>query len=161
MTTTILFYSIAILATGISFYKDRKKTKMALKKAYKSFMNLLPALIPMTLFVGIMLTIVSPEIIGKLLGEKSGFIGILIGATIGSISFMPSFVAFSLGQNLLIGGAGYPQVAVFVSTLMAVGVSSLSVELKYFDKKMTFYRNFMALVASFVFALIIALTMKG
>lgn len=161
MSTTIIFYSIAILATLLSWLKDQKKTKAALKKAYNSFMNLLPALIPMTLFVGIMLTLVSPEVIGKLLGEKSGLLGIVIGAVIGSISFMPSFVAFSLGQNLLLGGAGYPQVAVFVSTLMAVGVSSLSVELKYFDKKMTLYRNFMALVASLIFALIIALTLKG
>lgn len=161
MTTTIIFYSIAFIATSVSLIKDRKKTKAALMKAYKSFMNLLPALIPMTLFVGIMLTIVSPDVIGRLLGEKSGLLGIAIGAIIGSISFMPSFVAFSLGQNLLIGGAGYPQVAVFVSTLMAVGISSLSVELKYFDKKMTLYRNFMALVASLIFALIISMTVKG
>lgn len=161
MTTTLIFYSIAILATTVSFIKHKEKTFLALKKAKKSFFNLLPALIPMTLFVGIMLTLVSPQVIGRLLGEKSGLLGVSLGAIIGSISFMPSFVAFSLGENLLKGGAGYPQVAVFVSTLMAVGVSSLSVELKYFDKKMTFYRNIIALGASLIFAFIISLTLKG
>lgn len=161
MTTALIFYSLALIATLVSFVNNKKKTKQALIKARKSFLNLLPALIPMTLFVGIMLTIVSPEVIGRLLGEESGLMGVAIGAIIGSISFMPSFVAFSLGENLLLGGAGYTQVAIFVSTLMAVGVSSLAVEIKYFDKKMTLYRNIMALGASFVFALIISLTLKG
>ncbi|MCF8019004.1 MAG: permease [Vallitaleaceae bacterium] len=152
MTTTIFFYTASILLTLLSYFRDKKKTKMALKKAYKAFTNLLPALIPMILFVGIMLTLVSPELIGKLLGDESGFIGIIIGAVLGSIVFMPSFVAFSLGENLLIGGAGYPQVAVFISTLMAVGISSLAIELKYFNNKTTILRNVFALFASLIFA---------
>ncbi|PKM57765.1 MAG: permease [Firmicutes bacterium HGW-Firmicutes-3] len=152
MTTTVLFYTASILLTILSYFKDKQKTMMALKKAYKAFTNLLPALIPMILFVGIMLTLVSPDIIGKLLGDESGLTGIIIGAVLGSIVFMPSFVAFSLGENLLIGGAGYPQVAVFISTLMAVGISSLAIELKYFNKKTTILRNIFALVASLIFA---------
>lgn len=155
MITTISFYGIAIILTIISYVKDSKKTLKGLKKAYKSFMNLLPALIPMILFVGILLTLISPELIGQLLGEESGVYGIGIGALLGSISFMPSFVAFSLGQNLLAGGAGYPQVAIFVATLMAVGISSITIELNYFNKKFTIVRNIMALVASLVFALLI------
>lgn len=155
MTTTLVFYSSAILLVIISFFKDRNKTKMGLKKAYKSFMKLIPALIPMVLFVGIALTLISQDTIGLLLGEESGAIGIAIGAILGSISFMPSFVAFSLGANLLEGGAGYPQVAVFISTLMAVGISSISIELKYFNKKFTILRNVMALVASLIFTVLI------
>lgn len=155
MTTTLVFYSSAILLVIISFFKDKQKTKKGLMKAYKSFMKLIPALIPMVLFVGIALTLVSQDTIGLLLGEESGAFGIAIGAILGSISFMPSFVAFSLGANLLEGGAGYPQVAVFISTLMAVGISSISIELKYFNKKFTILRNVMALVASLIFTVLI------
>lgn len=159
MTTSIIFYSIAVLFTGISLLKDRKKTQLALKKAYMSFIKLLPALMPMVLFVGIMLTLIPPSLIGLLLGDESGVIGIVLGSIIGSISFMPSFVAFSLGENLLIGGAGYAQVAVFISTLMAVGISSITVELKYFDRKLTIYRNVMAFIASIIFSIIIWVVM--
>ena len=153
--TTLVFYSSATLLVLISFFKDKKKTKQGLTKAYKSFMKLIPALIPMILFVGIALTLISPEIIASVLGEKSGFLGIIIGAILGSIAFMPSFVAFSLGSNLIDGGAGYAQVAIFVSTLMAVGISSLTIEINYFSKKFTILRNIMALVASLIFALLI------
>lgn len=155
MGTTIAFYSTAIILLIVSTIKDKKKTKMALKKAYKSFMNLLPALIPLVLFVGISLTLVSPELISRVLGEESGLTGVAIGAALGSIIFMPSFVAFSLGESLLASGAGYPQVAVFVATLMAVGISSMAIEIKYFNKKFTVLRNVMAFFAAIVFTIVV------
>jgi len=50
------------------------------------------AVIPMVLFIGIALTLISSDTIGLLLGEESG--------------------------------------AIFISTLIAVGISSISIELK-------------------------------
>lgn len=159
MITSIIFYVSAITLLLISYIKDRKKTYKALKKAYKSFMKLIPVLIPMVLFVGILLTLVSPEFISKILGDKSGIFGVMLGTLLGSIAFMPGFVAFALGENLLSNGAGYVQVGVFVCTLMAVGVSSYGVEVKYFGKEMTILRNVYALIASLIFALIIGVIM--
>ncbi len=153
--TTIIFYSAAIGLTGISWLKNKEKTKKALKKAYKAFFNLLPALIPMVLFVGLMLTLIPPSLIGRILGDEAGAVGVAVGTFLGSIVFMPSFVAFSLGENLLVGGAGYAQVAAFVASLMAVGVSSLNVENQYFGNKLTTYRNIYAVFASVVFAIVI------
>ncbi len=159
MSTSIIFYSTAIILLAISWFTDKKKTKMALKKAYMSLMKLLPAIIPMILFVGVIMTIVSPEVISQLLGAESGIRGIFLGLGLGSVIFMPSFVTFALGSNLLEAGAGYAQVGALVSTLMAVGISSLSVELKYFDKKLTIMRNVMAFVASVIFVITIGMVM--
>ncbi len=155
--TTIIFYTLSIILVLASYLRDKKKTKLALKKAYKSFMKLIPALIPMLLFVGILLTIVSPDIISQLIGAKSGSLGVFISMLLGSVIFMPGFVTFSLGSSLLDAGAGYMQVAALVATLMAVGISSLSVELQYFDKKLTIMRNSMAFIASLVFTFIIGM----
>lgn len=159
MVTTIAFYSLAGILLGISSLKDKKKTKKAIMKAYKSFIKLIPALVPMILFVGIILTLLSPEIISKLIGADSGALGVVISMFIGSVIFMPSFVTFSLGSNLLEAGAGFMQVGALVSTLMAVGISSLSVELKYFDRKLTIMRNVMAFIASLIFTFIIGAVM--
>lgn len=38
----IVFYSLAVGLLGVSFVKDREKTKQSLKKAWKSFENILP-----------------------------------------------------------------------------------------------------------------------
>lgn len=123
--------------------------------SFMSLKKLLPVLIPMLLFIGIIMSAISPEFISLILGEKSGFWGVLLGLSIGSIAFLPAFVAFPLGANLLSHGAGYPQIAAFISSLMAVGISSLGVEIKYFGKRTAIYRNVLGLIASAIFALII------
>ncbi|WP_198137181.1 hypothetical protein [Methanosarcina barkeri] len=68
---------------------------------------------------------------------------------------IPGFVAFPLGATLLNDGAGYAQIAAFVSSLMAVGFVTLPLEIKYFSKRMAIMRNTSALVISLVFTMVI------
>lgn len=159
MKTAIIFYSLAFIMLGVSAIKDKENTKLAIKKAYKSFMNLMPALLAMVLFVGLLLTYVSPETISKVLGKESGALGLITGLLIGAVGMMPGFIAFPLGANLLNAGAGYPQVAGFLGTLMAVGVTTIFLEMSFFKKKTTIYRNVLAFIGSIIFALVIGVVM--
>lgn len=157
---TIILY---VLATGfllLSFFKDRKKTKKALKKAWKSFENILPQFLSILIIIGILLAILSPETISKLLGQESGGLGMVIAAIIGSITLIPGFVAFPLAAALLKSGAGFMQIAVFISTLMMVGIVTIPLEIKYFGKKATFIRNGMAFLFSFIAAIVIGVVLK-
>ncbi|AKB49736.1 hypothetical protein MSBRW_0483 [Methanosarcina barkeri str. Wiesmoor] len=107
------------------------------------------------MFAGITLAILSPDIISKLIGSNSGFFGVVLSLTAGSIAMIPGFVAFPLGATLLNDGAGYAQIAAFVSSLMAVGFVTLPLEIKYFSKRMAIMRNTSALVISLVFTMVI------
>jgi len=159
MFTAILY----VLAAGLlllSFLKDRKKTKLALKKAWKSFENILPQFLSILIIIGIMLAVLSPETISKLIGQQSGWIGMVIASVIGSITLIPGFVAFPLASALLKSGAGFMQIAVFISTLMMVGIVTIPVEIKYFGKKATILRNVLAFVFSFVVAIIIGVVLR-
>lgn len=149
-----IFYLVVGILTVISFIKDKQKTIKAFKIGLNSFKKLLPSLIPMMIGIGLILSILSPSTISSILGEKSGVLGVVLGLILGSIAFMPSFVAFPLGANLLAHGAGYPQIAGFMSSLMAVGLVSLSLEMKYFGKKTALLRNLTAFVASILFVVI-------
>lgn len=153
--TTSIFYIVVGILTIISFLKDRSKTKKAIMIGFNSFKKLLPSIIPMMIGIGLILSILSPNTVSQLLGEKSGIWGTLIAMVIGSVAFMPSFVAFPLGANLLSHGAGFPQIAGFISSLMAVGVVSLGLEIKYFGKTTAILRNLTALAASSVFVLLV------
>ncbi len=153
--TSLIIYSTVTILMVISFIKDPQKTKKAIKIGFNSFKKLLPSLIPMMIGIGIILTLLSPDTVSSILGEKSGLVGVLMGLIVGSVAFMPSFVAFPLGANLLSHGAGYPQIAAFVSSLMAVGFVSLGLEIQYFGKKAAIIRNLTALTASMVFVAII------
>jgi uncharacterized membrane protein YraQ (UPF0718 family) len=157
---TIFVYILAIGLLGISFFKDKKKTKIALKKAWKSFENILPQFLSILIIIGIMLAILSPEIISKLIGQQSGWIGMIIAAIIGSITLIPGFVAFPLASALLKNGAGFMQIAVFISTLMMVGIVTMPLEIKYFGKKATILRNTLAVIFSFIVAIIIGVVLR-
>ena len=152
---TYILYGLAIAGLAVSFFKDRQKTKAALMKAWKSLENILPQILTIFLIIGFALAIFPPETIRKLLGAESGFLGVLAAALIGSITLMPGFVAFPLAAALLKSGAGYMQLAAFVSTLMMVGIVTIPIERKTFGLKATIARN----AAAFVFSLIVAVVM--
>lgn len=151
---TITFYVLAVSGLAVSWFKSREKTKAALKKAWKSFENLLPQLLAILILIGAMLAILTPAQISGLLGSESGWIGVLIAALIGSITLIPAFVAFPLAAALLNNGAGYMQIAAFVSTLMMVGIITFPIEKQYFGKKAAIARNAMALIFSLLVAAI-------
>lgn len=150
-------YIVTITLLIFSFYKDKKKTNMALKKSWKAFENILPEFLVVILLVGVLLAVINPEVISKIIGSDSGWFGVVIAAVVGSITLIPGFVAFPTASMLLHGGAGYMQIGAFISTLMMVGVVTFPVEIKYFGKKLTIYRNVLAFIFSFLVAYIIGL----
>jgi len=157
---TIILYILAVFFLFLSFVKDRKKTGMALKKAWKAFENILPQFLAILVIIGLMLSILTPEQISRLIGQQSGWLGMLIAGVIGSITLIPGFVAFPLAAALLHNGAGYMQIAVFISTLMMVGMVTLPVEMKYFGRKAAILRNSLAFVFSFIIAAVIGGMMR-
>ena len=151
----IALYVVTGVLLLVSFYKDKKKTKMALKKAWKAFENILPQFLGIILLIGVILSVLSPQQISQLIGEDSGWVGVIIATVIGSITLIPGFLAFPLAAALLENGAGYMQIGAFISSLMMVGIVTMPVEFLYFGKKATFLRNGMGLVFSILVALVI------
>jgi uncharacterized membrane protein YraQ (UPF0718 family) len=157
----IILYSLAIILLATSYLKDKSKTKKALKKAWKSFENILPELLVIMLLIGVLLAVVDHELISSLLGESSGWFGVILASIIGAITLIPGFVAFPTAALLLKGGAGYMQIAAFVSTLMMVGIVTLPVEVKYFGKKISYTRNVLAFMFSFIVAIVVGMVVTN
>lgn len=154
---TYLFYFAAIVALFISFMKDKKKSMLALKKAWKSFENILPQVLSLLVIVGILLAIVNTDVISHLIGENSGWFGVVLAGFVGAITLIPPYVAFPTAALLVEAGAGYMQIGAFISTLMMVGLVTIPVETKFFGKKLTLLRNIFAFIFSFFVAIIIRL----
>ena len=141
-------YLIAIVFLIISLVKSRQKTRQALLKAWNSFKNILPMLLGVILLIGLILSILDTSLISRIIGEKSGVLGVLLASILGSVTLIPGFIAFPTAALLLEGGAGYIQIAAFVQTLMMVGIVTLPLEIKYFDKKVAILRNAISFVLS-------------
>ena len=131
--TSLILYCLSILLLIISFIKDKNKTKSAIISAVKSFENILPQFLFIIVTIGIILAFINPNTISKI---------------IGSITMMPTFVAFSLGNTLLLNGAGYSQVGALVSTLVLVGMMTYTLESQYIGKRAAFLRNFIGFLFS-------------
>ena len=158
--TTYFLYGVVILLYVLSFIKNKDKTKKAIIKSLKSFEGIMPQFLGIIFIVGIILTALSPETISGIIGEKSGFLGVVIASIIGSITIMPTFVAFPTAALLLENGAGYTQVTALISTLMFVGVVTYPLESKYIGKKAAFVRNAVYFVYSILIAFVVGILMR-
>ena len=156
---TIVLYGVTAILLAFSFFKDRKKTLQALRKAFKALENILPEFLVVILLVGLLLALMDPAFISRLIGVDSGILGMVVALLVGSITLIPGFIAFPTAAMLLQGGAGYMQIGAFISTLMMVGVVTIPVEKKYFGLKLTVLRNSFAFLFSIVVALVIGLAM--
>jgi Predicted permease. len=145
-------YIVAIGLLILSLIKDRQKSLLALKKAWNSFENILPLFFSLLLIIGMMLAILSPQVISGILGKQSGILGLFLAAAIGSCTIIPGFITFPLASSLLKNGAGMTQVILLISTSVMVSLITIPLESKYFGKKATYIRNSLSLVFSFIIA---------
>ncbi len=153
-----------LILTGISlilsFTFNRKKTLEGIKRGVKMFLNILPALFTILIIVSFILSLLPAETIAKWMGEQSGAMGYLIAGILGSISLIPGFIAYPLGGILIKIGISYPVIAMFITTLMMVGILTLPLEVKYFGWKAAILRNVLSLVGAIIVGIAIALVWR-
>ena len=154
MSTAALYLFTAVLLF-LSFRKDRQKTRQALKKGWKSFENILPQFLSILVLIGIMLAVLDRETITWLLGAESGAAGMAVAALVGSVTLIPGFIAFPLAASLLSSGAGYEQTAMFLTTLMMVGLVTLPLETTFFGRRLAVMRNALAFVYAVISSVIL------
>ncbi len=156
----IFLYLLAIIILTISFLRDRNKTKIALLRSWKAFLNILPALAGVFALIGLVLALLPPDLVIRGLGQNSGFGGMLLTSIIGAITLIPAFIAYPMAATLLDSGAGIMQIVVFVSTLTMVGTVTAPLEARFIGWKATLLRNGFAYLYSFLAALIIGVILK-
>lgn len=124
------------------------------------FTGVLPQFVAILLLVGLALAVLSPETIRRMIGEETGFIGMLLASLVGAVSLVPVMIAFPIVAELLESGAGIIQMAVFVSTLTTVGLITIQIETKYLGKKAAVLRNVLAFAFSFITAYLMGVLLK-
>jgi len=152
---TYSLYGVALVLLVVSFVKDKGKTLLSLKRAWKMFINVLPQFVTILLLIGLLLAAIKPETIQRIIGAESGFLGMLLTSLLGSIVIVPVLIAFPIAADLLQSGAGVVQIAVFISTLTMVGFQTLPIEIKYLGKKTAWLRNVLSYLFAFITAFII------
>jgi len=147
----------SIIAMAVSAIADWQKTREGLFRGLGMFVRLLPALLLVLVLVSVVLFLLPNEIIVKNLGEGSGVKGWIIAALIGSVAMIPGFIAYPLAGVLIKSGVAYGTIAVFITTLMMVGIVTLPIEAKFFGWKTSIIRNGLSWAAAIFIGFIMAL----
>jgi len=145
MFILLLIVSALVLISAII---DRHKTLIGLKKGFMMFMKLFFPFMTVLILVSVFLTLVSKETIVQWLGASSGPGGFIIAALVGAVSLIPGFIAFPLGSILIKMGVSYQVIAVFITTLMMVGIVTLPLEAKYFGWRTALMRNALSFICA-------------
>ena len=153
---TILL-TITLTMLVVSLFNDRDKTILGIKKGLRMFLNILPTIFNVLLLVSIFLFLIPNDIIIKWLGKDSGIFGIAIAAVLGSVALIPAFISYPMAAVLLKSGVSYQVTAIFITTLMMVGILTLPIEVKYFGWRVSILRNSLSFVGAIVVGIIIGL----
>jgi len=140
----------------ISFIVDRKKTIKGIKKGLKQFLKILPTLLSVIIIISIVLFFVSDKFLMEYLGKEAGLGAYVSAAAIGSVSLLPGFIAYPLAGILLQSGVSYSVIAVFITTLMMVGILTIPIEARYFGLKTTIIRNTLSFIGAITVGTVMA-----
>jgi len=152
-----LLLAITIGAVLVSFLWDRQKTWTGIRKGLKMLFGILPDLLVVLVIAAVLLAAVPEAAMVRFLGAKSGAGGMMTAAAIGSVALVPGFIAYPLAAVLHRSGVALDVIAVFITTLMMVGVITLPVEQRYFGWKVALCRNALSFVGAVVVGLLMGL----
>ena len=144
-----------LIFLGISFAKNKVKTKQALKMAFGMGKGMLASILSIIFAIGLILTILPPMEIASFVGKQSVLLATVVAALFGTITLVPAFIAFPLVGTLVNAGVSVVPAVSFLTTLTMVGVVTFPLEKKEFGVKFTAVRNSL----SFLFAIVISLVM--
>lgn len=149
---TLILYAVVAVLMALSFLRDRGKTRLALKRAWNMFLNILPQFMLVVSFAAFFLVLVPTQTIEELLGTDSGIYGLVLAACAGAAALVPVMAVFPVVSQLLAHGAGVAQMAVFISTLTTVGLVTLPLESRYLGRKTALLRNLLFFLFAFLTA---------
>lgn len=127
----------------------------ALNSAWFQFISMLKIVPPIFLLIGLLDLWVPRETMIKLMGEKSGVIGILIALFIGTMSAGPLIAAFPVAQVMLKKGARYSNVLFFLTVWASAKLPILFFQATALGLKYTIISNVTLLVVYMIGTLII------
>ncbi len=153
---TIAVWLITLGLVIFSLFKDKGKTKEALKKAFFMGRGMALSIFAVIFAIGLILAVLPPDRIAEVIGNQNVYVATVVAASFGTVTLIPAFIAFPLIGTLVGAGVGIMPSVAFLTTLTMVGVATFPLEKREFGVKFALTRNML----SFVFAIIIAIIME-
>lgn len=132
------FFSLIILII-ISIFNSSIGIK-TLESAWSNFLQMLAVVPPIMILIGLVDAWVPRKTLIKYMGDKSGFVGIVLAMLIGSIAAGPMYAAFPFTAVLLKKGAKFSNIIIFMNAWCVTKISTLLFEISALGYKFTIVR---------------------
>lgn len=144
MGLVFLLYGLDIAGIRIGVSALEEGTYLgtsALSSAGSQFLSMLLIVPPIFLLIGLLDVWVPRETMMKLMGEKSGLLGILIAFFLGTMSAGPLVAAFPVAQLMLKKGAKYSNVLFFLTIWASAKLPILFYQATTLGLRFTIFSN--------------------
>lgn len=121
----------------------------------KNFLNFLFMLTPIFICIGLMDVWIDRDTMIKIMGEKSGFKGVLIALLLGVITAVPLYALLPVAGVLLKKGSRISNVLIFLCASASIRIPLLLFEISSLGWQFTFARFGLNVVVVFAIAFII------
>lgn len=140
--------------------EGRPSFQRALRKSAVSFLSLAPLFLGAIGLVGILQTLVSPELLSTLF-HGNGVVDTLVGTIAGAAAYGNPVVSYLLGGELLKKGVSLYAVTAFILSWVTLGFVHLPVEAELFGYRFALLRNILAFVFTMIVAAMTAVTVQA
>lgn len=127
----------------------------ALRFTGRNFLNFLFMLTPIFICIGLMDIWIDRDTMIKIMGERSGFRGVLVALLLGVITAVPLYALLPAAGVLLKKGSRVANVLIFLCASASIRIPLLLFEVSSLDWQFTFMRFGLNIVAVFAIAFII------
>ncbi|WP_373072764.1 permease [Sulfurimonas sp.] len=133
--------------------------KEILTNTKKSFIMIAPMLIAVIGLVGLLQTILTPDMIHSVFNSNA-IHDMFVGTIIGGVSVGQPFVSYILGGELLKEGVSLYAVSAFILAWVTLGVIQLPLEWSLFGGRFTVVRNLLAFIFTFIISFFTVITLE-
>jgi uncharacterized membrane protein YraQ (UPF0718 family) len=142
----IAFAVLAIITAGICYYKGQGVFDKGLADSFNMMTQLIPKIAGAILLAGFVQVLLPREMVMKLIGDKSGFKGLLIASCAGMLTPGGPIVSFPLISALYAMGASYGTLVAYLISWELMGMQRILIwELPLMGVKFTALRVFVSL----------------
>ena len=139
---------IILLITGLYFWAytvDPGKTWQALERGMAIFVTALPIIIAVFGLIGLTQAWISRERVSKMVGQESGWSGLLLAAVCGTILIGPAYIIFPLLMSLHQQGARWAVIATVLAAY-TVKIPMIPLEVLFLGWKFSLVRGVLTLM---------------
>jgi len=144
LIATVLMIAVALALFGIAYAQGVHAEGM--RSGLRTFVSILPLLLAVFTIAGLVEVLVPKEKVAALLGDQTGFRGIMLGSLAGAITPGGPYVSFPIVASIYHAGAGIGTIVAYVTAWSLWAVARLPLEISIVGPRVTLVRVLSTLI---------------